>query len=310
MNSPQNYDHVPEGWLAFELSVLRRFRLKSVANPYAGDADLDFFLKRWGVRVSSNDVRQWAWTRAVARVENGGERLTADDAETVLEDAYVPRHRLANPALRRWFNETDAWWFDNVRANSERLGSRVKRALALHVAMVVGDYVHSFDEDTRELRQPLSRVFERVRETLDAPQGDGQRCSASNEDPKAFLSREKADLTFVRLPRPGRRSQRHSHWAWREEWVRGRGDFWDEFEETREGRLGGRAATRQQYLHHLEDLLDSATHFPRWAIAHVENGFVSTEEIVESVQRFRRVGTIYTKDFTELMGVRAAIITT
>ena len=43
----------------------------------------------------------------------------------MLEDAYVPRYQLQNPALRNWFNETDAWWFDNVRQNIERLSSPV-----------------------------------------------------------------------------------------------------------------------------------------------------------------------------------------
>ena len=91
--------------------------------------------------------------------------------------------------------------------------------------------------------------------------------------------------------------------------MRGGDDFWDEFERAREGSLGARSATRRQYLRHVETLLDAAAHVPAWAIAHVEDGFLSTDELVETVRRQRRVGTIYTKDFSELMGARAAIIT-
>jgi len=35
--------------------------------------------------------------------------------DALLEDAYVPRDRPDNPAMAKWFTETDAWWFDNVR---------------------------------------------------------------------------------------------------------------------------------------------------------------------------------------------------
>lgn len=303
------HDQAPDGWLAFELSVLRRLKFHSVANPYAGEGDLDFYLKRLGVRVSSNDVWRWAWTKAAARIENNGERLSVDDVARSLDEVYVPHHRLDNGALRKWFGETDAWWFDNLRRNAEQLESPAKRALALSLGSQVGDYVLSFDDETRELRQPLSRVFQRLWEAEPRPVDNSQTNKAANKDARDFLAAEQADCLFLRLPPPARRNARHSARAWREEWVRGGDGFWDEFETARAGRLGARAETRQQYLRHVEELLAAASHIPTWAVAFAESGLVTTEEVVETVRRARRVGTIYTKDFTELMGARAAIIT-
>jgi hypothetical protein len=302
-------DPLPEGWLAFELGVLRRFQFRSVALPFAGEADLDANLKRWGVRVASNDARQWASTRARARVENTSERLTDEDVAVVLEDAYVPHHRLSNESLRARFGEADAWWFDNVRENVEKLDSPVRRALALDLGMMVGDYALSFDEGTRQLRQPLSRVFQRLRDSQPKPVESRHRNAVANEDARAFLAREHADLLFLRLPSPTRRGPRHAAWAWREEWVRGGDAFWEEFEAAGSERLGARAETRRQYLRHLEELLAAAGHIPTWAIAHTDDRLVPTEELVESLRRLRRVGTIYTKDFSELTGARATIVT-
>lgn len=309
MSAPHFFEHTPDGWLAFELSVLRRLKFRSLANPFAGECDLDAYLKRWNVRVAANDAAAWAWTKAVARVENNSARLTADDVEAVLEEAYVPRHRLHNPALRRWFNETDAWWFDNVRLAAEQVDDRHKRALVLALGMMVGDYVISFDDDTRELRQPLSRVFRRLWETEPRPFDNQQQNTASNQEARDFLAAQRADLLFLRLPRPARRNAHFSHWAWREEWVRGGGDFWNEFEGVRQGRLGSRVETKQQYLRHVEELLEAALHLPAWAIVHTEDGLISSEDLLETVRRVRRVATIYTKDFTELLGARAALIT-
>src|SRR5919107_764181 len=288
MSATHHFEQTPDGWLGFELSVLRRLKLRSLANPFAGEADLDFALKRWGVRVSTNDVWRWAWAKASARVENNSERLSVEDVALVLEDAYVPHYRLANPALRKWFGETDAWWFDNVRRNAEQLASPTRRALALHLGVMVGDYVLSFDDDSRELRQPLSRVFQRLWESEPRPVDNNQTNKAANREPREFLSSEQADCLFLRLPRPARRGARHSAWAWREEWVRGGDGFWDEFEGARAGRLGARAETRQQYLRHVEELLSAAAHIPAWAVAFTEDGLVNTEEMVETIRRGRR----------------------
>lgn len=303
-------DHTPNGWLAFELSVLRRLRFRSVVNPLAGEPDLEAALKRWDVRLAVNDPRQWAWIKAIARIENNTERLPEEDVARLLEDVYVPGYRLRNPALARRFGELDAWWFDNLRAAVEQLAGDTKQALALTLGMQVGDYARSFDAETRELRQPLSRVFRRLWETTPAPVNNKQQNVVGNKDPRQFLAEERGDLLFLRLPRAGRNgAARESSDAWREEWVRGHDDFWPELTRTRAGKLDAHIETKQQYLRLVEELLDTATHIRAWAIAHVETGLVTTEELVETIRRVRKVETIYTKDFSELLTARAAIIT-
>lgn len=308
-----NNSTIPAGWLAFELSVLRRLKFKSVALPFAGEPHLALYLKRWGARVAVNDIMQWAWTKAAAFVENNVARLSEEDVELLLEDAYMPGDALNNPALLKWFNETDAFWFDNLRMSASMLDSEVKRSLALSTGMAVGDYVLSFDEETRALRQPLSLqdVFRRAWQSQPAPVNNSQRNTSLNLEARAFLAEQHTDLLYLRLPLAAKKieDRRRSLPAWREEWVRGGDGFWDEIGRLQAGRLGSHAETRQQYLHFLEDLLHTAAHLPKWAIAFTENGFVSTSEIVETIARVRKVDSIYTKDFSELLGARATIIT-
>jgi hypothetical protein len=57
-----------------------------------------------------------------------------------------------------------------------------------------------------------------------------------------------------------------------------------------------------------EDLLHAAARLPRWTIAHVENGFINTAELAETIGRVRKVDTIYSEEFRELMGARAVIV--
>ncbi|HEY0081339.1 MAG TPA: hypothetical protein VGB61_01010, partial [Pyrinomonadaceae bacterium] len=265
-------------------------------------------------RVAANDAARWGWIKSIARVENNGERLAESDLDILLEDVYVPRHKLRNPALRRWFGETDAWWFDNLRENAEKLDGEIKQSLALNLGMLTGDYALSFDEDTRELRQPLSRVLRRLHEAQHAPFDNGQPNTSANKDARQFVAEQRGDLLVLRLPAPARGGMgggaRNSLPAWREEWVRGGADFWDDFEASRAGRLGGRVETRQQYLRLVEELLEAAAHLKTWAVAHTEGGYTTTEELVETIRRVRKVETVYTKDFSELLGARATIITT
>ena len=300
-----------DGWLAFELNVLRRLNFSSIALPFAGEPMLSLYLKRRGVRVAANDILQQYWAKSVANVQNNQEVLTEENVALVLEDAYVPRHKLYNPALRNWFGETDAWWFDNVRDHIEQIEIFTTRAIALEIAMAVGDYVLSFDQETLELRQPLSQVYRRLWHSRPAPIHNSQNNTATNKEAREFLAELHADTVFFRLP-PLRNTvlrQALGQAAWREEWTRGNGDFWDALERQQAGRLGTRAATKFQYLELVVGFLETASHLDQWIISHVEDGFVSAAELIEAINRVRRVQTVYSKDFTELTGARAVIIT-
>ena len=308
-----NIDAFANGWLAFELNVLRRLKFTSVAVPLCGEPYLGVHLKRWGVRVAANDPFIWAFTKATALIENPAIRLAEADFEVVLEDAYAPREKLDNPALTKWFNETDAWWFDNVRFNAERLEQPHKRATALTLGMMVGDYVLSFDQQTLQMREPLSlpSVFREMEELIPQPYDNSFINRSSNQDLRSFVAeRQHTDLLFLRLPppvvqvEPARGSS-----SWREEWLQGGDHFWKEFDKRRAGRLGAPVQSKQQYLGFVEDLLRTASHIPSWAIAHTENGFISGEELMETVGRIRRVEAVYVKDFSDLLGVKASIIT-
>ena len=304
----------PNGWLAFELGVLRRLKFATIALPFTGDPDLGVQLKHWKVRVATNDRMMWSYTKSLALIENSVERLSEDDIETLLDDAYVPRDRHDNPALLKWFNESDAWWFDTVRFNAERMESNYKRALVLTIGMLVGDYVLSFDEHTRTLREPLalSNVFRELAEVIPFPYDNSYKNRAYNQDSRTFIAeRSHTDLLFLRLPPPAFQIDPvpDPASAWREEWIRGGDDFWPEFESQRAEKLGSRVQSKQQYLGLVEDLLRTAAHIPSWAIAHTDNVFISSEELAETVGKIRKVDAIYTKDFSDLLGVRASMLT-
>lgn len=300
------------GWLAFELNVLRRLKFSSVALPFTGEPELLVQLKHWPIRIAANDPMVWSYTKAFALIENNTDQLDETDLGILLDDAYIPRDKLGNASLLKWFNETDAWWLDNVRFNAEQLRP-YKRALALTAAMMVGDYVLSFNEQTRSLREPLalSETFRLMLACLPLPHDNSMRNKTTNQDVRNFVAeRQHTDLLFLRLPTPVTQmtAGRDPIVSWREEWLRGGDEFWLDLDRSQKARLGSRVQSKQQYLGFVEDLLRTASHIPNWAIAHTENGFISNEELVEKIARVRKVSTIYSKDFSDMLGVRASLI--
>jgi len=180
--------------------------------------------------------------------------------------------------------------------------------------MGVGDYVFSFNLDTRDLRQPLSlsNVFRRVWHTLMPPVNNLRQNSSSNQSAKSFLAEtQNTDLLFMRLPRPTRATDSRNArvLTWREEWIRQSKSFWSELSKERNSKLDAYVETKEQYLGLIEDLMHTAAHLPQWAIEAVSDGFVTTDELVECVSNTRKIDAIYTKDFSELLGIKAVIIT-
>jgi hypothetical protein len=133
-----------------------------------------------------------------------------------------------------------------------------------------------------------------------------QRNSSTNQSPRSFLAETyDTDLLFLRLPHPPRATDSRNARviSWREDWLR------QSRASQPQARLGANVETKEQYLRSLEDLLNIAAHIPLWAIAGISDGFVSSDELVETIGEARRIEAVYTKDFSELLGVKAVIVT-
>jgi len=99
--------------------------------------------------------------------------------------------------------------------------------------MSVGDYVFSFNLDTRDMRQPLSLSNVLPSSLAHSAAAVNNQCrNASFESIGKSVSAEsqQADLMFLRLPHPTRSvdSRNARVLTWREEWMRQGKGFWSE----------------------------------------------------------------------------------
>lgn len=307
--NPKNNWTTNRRWLGFDLSVLRRLKFSSIAIPFAGQPDLGWYLKFWGKQVLDNDLCQWAWWVSRALVENPGETLTEEDVSLVLSESYVPHRRLHNVALGGMMSEMDAVWFDNVWLNIQQIENEHHRALAIMLALGVGDYAFSFTPETAELRRPLSEIFLALWRNQRQVVDNGKENYSVNRDGHDFIRGARAELMFVRFPRPeGLAGLRNSITGWRETWVRGTDEAWDRLITNQRGRLGDDVASKEHYLQLISNFLSRAKHIPQWAIAHTEDGFITAAEMGDVIKQFRRVDVSYNKDFSDVIGGKNTFI--
>ncbi|HXF40406.1 MAG TPA: HD domain-containing phosphohydrolase [Blastocatellia bacterium] len=286
--------------LGFQASVLRQIEFRSIAIPYWNDARLDLYLKAWAKVILANDPRAWASTVARARVEAGAP-ITEEVITHVLQDVYVPGARLANPDLRRWFSETDAWWMDNLRGNIDGLEDQLARAQAMTLGLQTGDYALSFDDETRELRRPLTTVFWRLAGRAIAGPASQPNNRSFCMPVEEFMRQARADVLFLSLPSghtdTGGAEARND---WRESWVNGA---------AAEKNQTATSQSKQSHLDSIERLLRLASNYRTWAIEYQEPGLASAQDLLELIKEYRQVRASYSKDVTEVAGgLRSYII--
>lgn len=284
--------------LGFEASVLRQIEFRSIAMPFCGWTRLDLYLKTWGKVIIANDPRAWAETVARAMVE-AKVSLNEDHIARVLEDVYVPGTHLMNPGLRTWFSETDAWWMDNLRRNIEALGDESLRAQAMTLGLMTGDYALSFNDETRELRRPLTTVFWRLAGRAFIGPAGHPHSRSYNLPAEDFIKRARADLLYLNLPAiHTAQAGAEARSEWRESWVRGStGAQSDEVKE-----LMTAPQSKNAYLAMIDKLLRAASYIRMWAIEYQEIGLATAAEIAELIKEHRSIRATYSKDLTEVVG--------
>jgi hypothetical protein len=283
--------------LGFQASVLRQIEFRSIAIPCLSDARLDLYLKAWGKLIFANDPRAWAGTVARATVE-ATEPLGEEIITRILEDVYVPGVRLANPDLRRWFGETDAWWMDNLRRNIDRLDDELRQAQALMLGLQTGDYALSFNDETRELRRPLTTVFWRLAGRAFSAPGNHQHNRSFNQPVDEFIRHARADLLLFSSPSSNLdRGGAEARSEWREAWVKGA-----TVDVESQVRPVVPSQSRQSYLASVDRLLRPSSHFGTWAIEYQEPGLATAQDLVDLIKEHRPVKATYSKDVTEVAG--------
>lgn len=293
-------------WVAFEASVLAQQKFDSIAIAFAGSSKLDWYLKLWNKRIINNDICQWAWQIAKARIENNSEQLDEFDLNILLSNA---NQELNNPILLNWFNKSDAHWLDNLRANINKLNNETRKALAIYAGILTGNYALSFNEETEFLKRPLSEIFLEMIKIANQIIDNQSYNRATNLEATEFVRRTKADLLYLNLPTPASILKfLNSSEAWKEAWVSETDYFYDELLAKVKDSPSGLVTTKEAYLQSISQILETAKHIPTWTIVFLEHLPLSLTEMVDEIKKHRSVKAIYLKDLSAIVSQRKTYV--
>lgn len=292
--------------MAFEASVLGQLDFESIAIPFAGSAKLDWYLKLWNKCVLDNDVCQWAWWVAKAKVENNNEQLSPTDVQILLDDSDT---QIINPLLLKWFSQQDTIFLENLKRNSKKLKNEHRQSLAIFAGIMVGDYLLSFDHTTAEFHRPVKQVFSDIIPIINRIIDNKQVNFCSNFEAKEFIVRTSCDLMYANLPTPNFMLYfLNSKKFWREVWVRGLDPSQVILHTVKES-FGAINTSKDRYLQTLAELLSRSKHIPNWAIGFQEGQPASLEEVTNIIKRFRPIKATYLKDMSQsLEGSKSYIV--
>lgn len=295
-------------WVAFEASVLAQQKFDSIAIAFAGRSKLDWYLKLWNKRIINNDICQWAWQVAKARIENNSEQLDEFDLDILLSDVALYQE-LNNPILLNWFSESDAHWLNNLRTNINKLNNETRKALAIYAGILTGDYALSFNEETEFLKRPLSEIFLEMIKIANQIIDNQSYNRATNLEATEFVKRTKADLLYLNLPTPASILKfLNSSEAWKEAWVSETDYFYDELLAKVKNSPSGLVTSKEAYLQSISQILETAKHMPTWAIVFLEHLPLSLTEMVDEIKKHRSISGIYLKDLSEIAAQRKTYI--
>jgi hypothetical protein len=303
--------HQNSNRLAFAASALSKHKFESLAIPFTGNANLDWYLKLWGKRLVSNDICHWAGQVARAKVENNTEQLAEQDLQRLFASVDACPDDLENFSLLQWFDKSDAQWLDHLRRNIDLVFSHnVHRALANRAALLTGDYLRSFTPETAFLRRPLPDVYRAMLKIVNQVIDNHSINRVTTLEASDFISRTKVDALYAALPAP-EAMQRflHGPGRWREAWIRQTDQLEDLLLPAVKDSFSGKILSQERYLQILDNFLDRSKSIRLWAIAWQEIPLLSVETLTEAVKRHRAVNFVYVHDSTTLAGgSRQAII--
>jgi len=206
------------------LSWIQRYIPKDVnaaLDAFAGSQSVGFLFKRLGFETSTNDFLSFNNQIGKALIENGSQRLNAEDVGVLFQkspqkDDYILMERVFTDVF---FEREESCFIDNYRANIPMLSNPYKRALAFAVMnrsltrkITMGHFghtqalVYAADPErikrNRSLIRPIRDLFSEILPKYnDAVFDNGRNNRSYNENILDLLPRlSNLDLVYLDPP--------------------------------------------------------------------------------------------------------------
>ncbi len=313
------------------LAWIKKFISNNVSvalDAFAGSQAVAFLFKQMGFRTIANDFLNFNHQIGVALIENKGEKITQEDLKILFNPAKNKSEfqLIQSTYTDVFFEEQEAKFLDNFRANIPLLSSPYKQALAFSLInrsmtrkVTMGHFGHTQAlryakiperiKRNRSLIRPIKEIFEDLLPKYnDAVFDNKQNNKSYNQNILDLLpTLEKVDLAYFDPPYCDSHADYQSFYHLLETYT----EYWQYKQfingiKRYEPRRFSGFDKKKDVVSSFEKLFEYSQEIPYWLISYNDRSYPSVEDLSKMVSKYKDV-TIETKIYHNGRGGKGSV---
>lgn len=296
------------------LAWINRFipnQVTTALDAFAGSQSIAFLFKQLGFKTITNDFLNFNNQIGLALIENNTIQLTDDDVNFIFSSAKNKKdfQLIENTFTNIFFQQNEAEFLDNLRANIPLLKNRYKQALAYTIInrsmtrkITMGHFGHTQAlqyasnperiKRNRSLIRPLKAIFEDLLSEYNHAVFDNQQDNRSYHKNILELlpTLEKIDLAYFDPPYCNSHADYQSFYHLLETFT----EYWQDkqfingIKRYEPQRFSG-FDKKREVIASFEKLFELAEDIPHWLISYNNRSYPCVEEFEKILSKHRQV---------------------
>lgn len=297
-------------------------------DAFAGSQSVAFLFKQMGLQTITNDFLNFNNQIGLALVENGNEKLTQEDLSILYQPAKNKNdfQLMKSVFTNVFFEESEADFLDNFRANIPLLSSPYKQALAYSIInrsmtrkITMGHFGHTqalkYASDperikrNRSLIRPIKDIFEELLPKYNEAVFDNKQDNQSyNQNILDLLpTLENVDLAYFDPPYCDSHADYQSFYHLLETFT----EYWKDKEfvngiKRYEPQRFSGFDKKRDVIESFEKLFEYSQEIPHWLISYNDRSYPSVEELSKIISKYRDV-TVEAKAYQNGRGGKGSV---
>lgn len=297
-------------------------------DAFAGSQSVAFLFKQMELQTITNDFLNFNNQIGLALIENGNEKLTQEDLSILFQPAKNKNdfQLMKSVFTNVFFEESEAEFLDNFRANIPLLTATYKQALAFAVInrsmtrkITMGHFGHTqalkYASDperikrNRSLIRPVKDIFEELLPKYNEAVFDNKQDNKSyNQNILDLLpTLENVDLAYFDPPYCDSHADYQSFYHLLETFT----EYWKDKEfvngiKRYEPQRFSGFDKKRDVMESFEKLFEYSQEIPHWLISYNDRSYPSVEELSKMISKYRDV-TVEAKAYQNGRGGKGSV---
>lgn len=283
--------------------------VETVLDAFSGTSVVGYYFKSKGKTVISNDFLKFNYYIAKAVIENNNVTLNDDDVSILLQDNGSRETLIQEVFTGVFFDEGQAQFLDNFRANVDLLNCEYKKSLAFTIMnraltrkVLLGHFAHTsalrYSQDPARTKRnpsiakPIKRLFLDLVESYNVAVFDnGKENKVYCEDAISLVkSAENIDLVYFDPPYCGCHPDYQAFYHFLETFV----EYWKDkqfingtkaYYPKKESGFVQKTDIETSFC----ELFKNSCHIPHWLISYNSQSFPDKEKMVEMITKYKKI---------------------